>query len=99
MPDEITYFFAVFPLTWGLPGLIWLGTVYEFKDQLLSLFLEGGGKRMEEDRAAILRCECTDTLPEVPGKNSHPRRVGFWKSWRVAIVSQPPEVTLLPAAC
>lgn len=42
MPDEITYLFAVFPLSWGLPGLVWLGTVYEFKDQLLSLF--GGGE-------------------------------------------------------
>lgn len=25
-PDGITYVFAVFPLTLGLPGLVWLGT-------------------------------------------------------------------------
>lgn len=27
MPDEITHLSAVFALTLGLPGLVWLGTV------------------------------------------------------------------------
>lgn len=36
MPDEITYLFTVFPLTLGLPGLVKLGKVYEFKGQLFN---------------------------------------------------------------
>lgn len=46
-PDEITYLFTLFPLTLGPPGLVWLGTVYELKDQLFNLW--------EKNRAAILR--------------------------------------------
>lgn len=53
VPDEITYLFAVFALTWGLPGLVRLGKVYEFKGQL---FNPGEGRQQYSGISVFTHC-------------------------------------------
>lgn len=46
---------AVFALTLGLPGLVWLGMAYEFKDHLFSLWKQGA-EQQSSDISVLMHC-------------------------------------------